>query len=287
MPTPQKYGEYIQQIPHRDEAEKADIPISHFKKDVAHAIRFVDYLIELKKKTPVYDKGFERHLKAISSLAFFQIVAAFERLLKELAAICVDEVAPLCTDDRLSGFAIRGEDAAPHVLDQTIGRALCESQLWHNIDDVVKRFKKVLADNSEIIKPWKPHEFKLFDVDLKSPSLRGEIKSLKVMFQVRHTIAHNLGTLTRSDAGKLQRILGQRIDSPKELDIDRKHVYYLQQFLSPLATEINQLIADRLGQVLTQFQSTSPSLIDHLGRSKALAKLFQVSFTIAGHTEHP
>ncbi len=261
MPTPQKFGEYIQQIPHRDEAEKADIPISHFKKDVAHAIRFLDYLIDLKKKTPVYEKGYERHRKAISSLAFFQIVACFERLLKELAAICVDALAPLCTDDRLSGFSIRGEDAAPHVIDQTIGRALCETQMWHNIDDVTKRFKKVLASNPEIT-PNTPKlaDFNLFDVALGVASLRSEIKSLKVMFQIRHTIAHNLGTLTRSDAGKLQRILGQKIESPKELDIDRKHVYYLQQFLSPLVTEVNQVVAARLGQVLTQFRSTSPTL---------------------------
>lgn len=283
MPTPAKYGEYIRQVPLREEAEEADIPVRHFRNDVAHAIRFVDYLIDLKKKTPVYDKGFERHLKAISSLAFFQIVASFERLLKELAAICVDEVAPLCADERLSCFKIDGKDAAPHILDQTVGRALCESTLWHDTKTTNERFEMILRGNP-LVDPQPLKGFILFD---GKSGLRGEIKTIKVMFQIRHTIAHNLGTLTRSDAGKLQRILGERIDGHKELDIDRKHVYYLQQFVSGLAKEVNTTVADRLGQVLTQFRNTSPSLIDHVAKAKELANLFQVRFTIAGHTENP
>ena len=288
MPTPQKFGEYIQQIPFRDQIPIADIPISHFRNDAAHAVRFVDYLIDLRKKTLVYDKGFQRHLKAISSLAFFQIVAAFERLLKDLASICVDEVAHLCIDDRLSDFKISGQDAAPHIADQTVGRALCESLTWHDLKAVNDRFRKVLSSNPHCSKL---SDFHLFDMSpnnaLNANSLRGQTTTLKVAFQIRHSIAHNLGTLTRSDGGKLQRILGRRIDSPKELDIDRKHVFYLQQFLSPMASEINQAVADRLGLVLTQFHSTSPSLIDAPERCQELAKLFLVPFTIAGHTEHP
>ena len=280
MPTPAQFGQYIRQIPLRNEVEQAEIPIKHFQTSVAHAVRFVDYLRDLKKKIPVYEKGFERHLKAISSLAFFQITAAFERLLKELAAVCVDEIAPLCTDDRLSRFSIKGEDAAPHIQDQTVGRALCESQLWHSVSEVNHRFRDVL-DSID----GKP-AFILFD-GKAATGLCKEVQTLKVIFQLRHTIAHNLGSLTRSDAGKLQRLLGHRLDSPKELDIDRKHVFYLQQFLDPLAKEINLRIAERLGLVLTEFQTTSPTLIDHKDRSKGLAILFQVPFTISNHTEQP
>lgn len=281
--TPKQFGEYIQKIPRRDQVPMAETPIQHFEYDSAHAQQIVAYLTRIGRKTAVYPKGFNRHLKAVSSLAFFQMVAAFERFLKDVAAVCVDELAPLCSDDRLSDFKIAGEDAAPHVLDQTIGRALCETQLWHNLKSINDRYRKILSTEPNTSPALPP--FNLFD-DPHS-TLRKETLTLKVMFQIRHTIAHNLGTLTRSDAGKLQRLLGERVDSPKELDIESKHVLYLRQFLSPLAKEINLAVADRLGKVLTQFQNTFPSLIDHVARSKALSNLFQVSFTIAGHTENP
>ncbi len=280
MPTPSQYGQYIQDIPLRDEVDCAEIPIKHFQNSVAHAMRLVDYLLDLKKKTPVYAKGFDRHLKAVSALAFFQMVAAFERLLKELAAVCVDEIAPLCTDDRFKEFRIRGEDATSHIHDQTVGRALCESQLWHNTNDVNDRFREVLKSIGNL------QAFTLFDKNVAG-TLRSEVKTIRVMFQLRHTIAHNLGSLTRTDAGKLQRLLGQHRVGPKELDIDRKHVFYLQQFLSPLAVEINRSVAIRLGQNLTEFHGISPALIDHIDRSKALAKLFNSRFIISGHTELP
>ncbi len=283
MPSPLKYGEYIQRIQTRDQVPMADSPIQHFEYDSAHAQQIIAYLISLGKKAPVYRKGFDRHLKAVSSLAFFQIVAAFERFLKDLAAVSVDELAPLCTDDRLSDFKISGEDAAPHFIAKTIGRALCETQMWHSVGDVSVRFRKILG-GEPLTNPQLLH-FHLFHDT--AGIFKQEVKTLKVMFQIRHTIAHNLGTLTRSDAGKLQRILGVRIDSPKELDIDSKHVLYLRQFLSPLVKRINQAVADRLGLVLSQFQVASPSLIDHAARSKELAKRFQVPFSISGHTEQP
>ncbi len=262
------------------------MPIEHFRYATAHALRMVDYMIDLGKRAEFYEKGFRRHQKGMSMLAFFQLVAAFERLLKELAALCVDEVAPLCTDDRLNRFSIRGADAAPHVRDQKVGRALCESQLWHDVNEVNLRFKDVL----QLVKPNPSHktqpEFKLFDENAKG-SVRAERKSLLVIFQLRHTIAHNLGTLTRSDGGKLQRLVSRKLDSPKELDIDRLHVYYLQRFLSPLGEEINHLISDRLGLVLTEFHADAPTLIDHQGRATELSKLFRTSFTISGFTAHP
>jgi hypothetical protein len=275
MTTPSDFARYIRNIPTRDLPDEAESPIEHFRLSALHAIRMVDYFINLKRKTSVYEAGFLNHLKGISSLAFFQVIAAFERFLKELAAECIDQVAPVCTDNRLKDFSIEGVDAFPHFRDQTLGRGLCEGLLWHNVEEVNNRFKTVLRS---VVHP--NPVFTLFD-DKVPNGLRSDTQTLRIIFQLRHTIAHNVGILTRSDASKLERLLNRRLSSPRELDIDRKHVFYLQQFLAALADELNKVIADRLGLVLTEFHTVSSHLIDPSAKAQELASTFQVPFVIA------
>ncbi len=282
MPSAAKYGHYILQIPTRDVVGEAEIPLHHMTYAASHALRMVDYFIGLKNQASVYTKGFERHRKGLASLAFLQIMAAFERFLKEIAAACVDELAGRCTDDRLKVFSVDGSAAFPHFQEQTVGRALCESTLWHGVDEINERFKKLLRLPSD---PDNKNRFVLFDCQHNNS--RNEVKVIRVAFQMRHTLAHNLGLVTPSDGSKLQRLLGEHRTSPAQLDIDRKHVYYLQRFLVPLCEEINLAVAKRLCLVLTEFHTQAPQLVDPHGDGQRLANLFQTSCTIANSTSTP
>ncbi len=227
-------------------------------------------------------------------LCFFQMIAAFERYLKELAAVCVDEVAPLATDNRLGEFSIGGDDAAPHVQDQTIGRALCETALWHDIDKVNERFKKILRYPNDPNKD----PFQLFPSKASSPpearlfpskaEARSKVDTLRYLFQLRHSIAHNLGHVTRSDGNKVERLLKAKIQpKPGVLSLERKHVYYLQRFLEPVVDEINDVVATRLTLVLTEFEKQMPALMDLNAIADRLARLFQTSVTVGGITRTP
>jgi hypothetical protein len=85
----------------------------------------------------------DRHLRRLYGMALVSLVESFERFLKEVAAECVDCLAPFVVDDRFNVFAIQGSGLASHFGTGTLGKSLCESSTWLDCEEISKRFRKL------------------------------------------------------------------------------------------------------------------------------------------------
>jgi hypothetical protein len=137
-----------------------------------------------------------RHLGRLHGMILVNMVETPERYLKEVAATCVDFLARYVLDDRFNAFRVLGSALAAHFGTDTLGRSLCESATWLDCDEVNDRFRRLLAP---------AYEAGNFLVFLKQPAVERErYETLNIIWQLRHTIVHNVGVITQSDAIKLR-----------------------------------------------------------------------------------
>ena len=149
MPRPTiDLGEKISGVLQHVEAlpEAAESPLSHYKRSVAEAWNLRDYAHRKIKGTRFYKKVANAHLSALDRMILVHLIEAFERFLKETAAVCVDHLAEYVLDDRFDEFPIKGSLLAAHFEARSLGKALCESSTWLDCDAINKRFRKLLAD---------------------------------------------------------------------------------------------------------------------------------------------
>ena len=69
---------------------------------------------------------------------------------------------------------------------------------------------------------------------------------IPAVFQLRHTLVHNLGVITESDATKLRRILQSPIEGNKVLRPSSWNVLQVKKILDEAAKDINGRMAIRL-----------------------------------------
>jgi hypothetical protein len=74
---------------------------------------------------------------------------------------------------------------------------------------------------------------------------------MNLIRQLRHTVVHNVGIITRSDAVKLRLWAKENVDAPRILVPARNDINYLKRFLDETASLCNQRVGDRLAQLLT------------------------------------
>jgi hypothetical protein len=118
----------------------ADSPIQHFSLTSGDLDRTLDYL-ERKTKLSVSSLTVaERHLGRLRQMAIVSLIENLERFLKELAAECIDVLAPVTADDRLDTFRVNGSAIAGHFGTDTLGRALCEAGTWLDCRTINERF---------------------------------------------------------------------------------------------------------------------------------------------------
>src|SRR5262245_34872802 len=83
---------------------EADRPIRHLEMSAnagALLLRYAQSHIDPAGVSPaVYD----RHLGHLRRMILAELLESFERFLKELAAVCIDYLAPYTTDDRFDEF---------------------------------------------------------------------------------------------------------------------------------------------------------------------------------------
>jgi len=277
---------YIQQIATHtiSVASEATIPIQHYGRYANDSWNLLPYFERNLKHTNVYQAAYERHMHRLHSMVLLNLVEAFERFLKELAAICVDCVASAVTDDRLDVFVIRGQFAAAHFHEQSVGKALCESSTWLDCDEITKRFRRILATPNDPNKG----SFYLFPGANQNPaSLRNKADLVALVFQLRHTIVHNAGVITRSDAIKLSRLSRQQVDAPRTFWPERPDVWYVKQFLDDLVETINDEVCAALRDLLETIYAEDPSVFVPAQRAQLLADCFQKSINLAGATCDP
>jgi hypothetical protein len=260
---------------------EATSPIEHYNRASNDAWNLLLYVDRNVRRAKVYPAVAERHFSRLRGMVLLGLVEAFERYVKEAASVCADHVVPLVLDnaDRLAPFRVQPASLAAHFSAQSLGRALCEGDTWLDCDDINKRFRRLLA------KPFEKGGFEFFPTN--SAADKDRMRTVETLWQLRHTLAHNLGMVTRSDAAKLRLLTKGPIDAPKILAPRGPDVWYAKNFLDDATESANSRVATALSTLLTDLRFSDPTLFDPQTRADELARQFRVQVTVAGAVGTP
>ncbi|MDB5305841.1 MAG: hypothetical protein JWO38_43 [Gemmataceae bacterium] len=261
----------------------ADSPVLHFAatgKEIISALAYVGRKAVSSGSIPA---AATRHLGRLRQMALVSLVENLERFIKELAAECVDVLAPITADDRFDTFRMTGSAIAGHFGTDTLGRALCESGVWLDCKSINDRFRDLLSDPFTSTPPLQP--FHLFPMQPQVE--RARYDTLQLVWQLRHTVVHNVGVITQSDAVKLRVLSRTRVEPLRVLVPTDQDLEYLLRFVDMTATETNRRVAERLAELLTRIHAADPLLIDPTERAGHLTRKFRVSVTVAGVNQLP
>lgn len=280
-PSPADYAARIKGILRsvQLQPDEAKVPILHYGRtvdDIRGSLAYVERLVGEKDR---YQAVVDRHLGRLRGMALVNLVEAFERFLKEVAAECVDRLADLVVDDRFNEFPVQGATLASHFGSGSAGRALCESSIWLNSKDINDRFRKLLSD------PFQVGTFYLFPKENQQPTdqaWRHDLVSL--IWQLRHTSVHNVGVITRSDAIKLRVLSKTNVAAPRVLVPTKIDLQWLKSFLDDSAEVCNRRVGDRLAALLTTIHAESGGPFVPQAMADLLAAGFRLPLVVAGAT---
>jgi hypothetical protein len=172
-------------------------------------------------------------------LVLANLIETFERFIKELAAVCIDQLSAFVTDDRYNAFTAKGNEIIAHFEAGSIGKALCESDTWLSNDVINNRFRKLLAPSGKDI--WEDFLLPAKNQG-RGPSKDEQEKraaTLGILWQLRHNLTHNSGVLTGSDSMKLKVLTRRQVDKGRILAPTEEDLRYVKRFFpSPPTTSI-------------------------------------------------
>jgi len=259
--------------------EEARSPIAHFRRSAADAWNLLEYVERKFGQVDLYQQCADRHVSRLNRMVLADLIENFERFLKELAAICVDNVASFVADNRFNKFRITGSALAAHFGADTLGKSLCESDTWLDCNQINDRFRSLLAE------PYEHSTFLIFPSTLDEE--KRALDTLSLVWQIRHTIVHNVGVITKSDAIKLGILTKNPVSSPRVLTATRDDVRYVKRFLDETAQACNNRVGNRLAQLLTSLHSSAPTLFDARELADRISRVFGVALTIDGEIGSP
>lgn len=265
--------------------DEADAPLAHYDRtasDLWNSLAYVENVFEIAAPR-LYGTATQRHRERLHGMMLVNFIECFERFLKEIAAACVDRLAPYVLDDRFNEFQVQGSTVASHFGAATVGRALCESSTWLDCTEVNRRFCKLLAE------PFGGGtRFDLFPNSSQHPAAeRWRTSVLSLVWQIRHTMVHNVGVITKSDAIKLRLLSREPVEGPKVVLPTKDDVRYLKRFLDETAKSCNRRIGLRLAELLTNLHVASPGLFDPSEVANAISRTFVQPLTVGGVTGTP
>lgn len=263
---------------------EAAAPLSHYERTANDAWNLLAYIERNLKRTSIYQGPYDRHFHRLCTRVLLALAEAFERFIKETAAVAIDHVATLLLDDRLSIFAVNGHRMAAHFAERGLGKSLCESEQWLDCDKIDERFRRILAD--PFSRDSRPRFFFL-PAESQASGEGWRRETLSIVWQLRHTIVHNAGVITRSDAAKLRLLVKSPVAAPVVLWPDKGDVQSVKMFLGDLAMVLTQRVAKRLGELLTLIHADDSALLEPATKAQELADQLQADVTIAGSTARP
>ena len=81
-------------------------PWEHYRRSANDAWNLVVYMKRNVARVNYYPKPFDRHMSRLHGMAVANLVGAFERYLKDLAVLCVNELSEFSLDGRLDTFSL-------------------------------------------------------------------------------------------------------------------------------------------------------------------------------------
>jgi hypothetical protein len=266
-------------------------PITHYRQAVNANIALIDYiehhLTERSRTGSLYLAIKAKYMKHLRRFVLANLIETFERFVKELAGVCIDQLAGLVTDDRFNEFSANGNEMIAHFEAGSIGKALCESDTWLSNEAINRRFRKLLASTDK-------EQWDEFLLPGKSQG-RGDTKkvqearaaTLAILWQLRHNFTHNSGVLTGSDTMKLRALAKRSVEKARVLAPSEEDLRYVKRFLSETAEDINQRTGMRLTQLLTEIHAESALFVDPVTKAQELANLFRLPLSVAGNNASP
>ncbi len=240
---------------------EASSPIRHFDRNANAIMSTLRYIEGHLARAGFYASVCERHLANLRRMALASLVESFERFLKELAVLCIDSLVSFVND----------------LTAGSIGKALCDSDTWVTNKATNERFKKLLK------LPFGDNWESLFPDENQSPQgERNRARTLSILWQVRHTITHNVGVITGSDAGKFKMLVKADVESSRILNPGNHDIIYVKRFLSETAQSVNVRIGNRLAQVLTVLHADNPALFGSLDKANSISRELGFPVTIDG-----
>jgi hypothetical protein len=253
---------------------EAGAPLSHYNRSSTDLWTLVSYVERNFGVLPLQPAAVRRHMGRLHGMIVVNLAETFERYLKEVAAACVDCLARQILDDRFNAFRVQGSALAAHFGADTLGRSLCESATWLDNDEVNERFRRLLAA------PFESGNFLLFP---KQPAAdRERYDTLGIVWQLRHTIVHNVGLITQSDAIKLRLLVRAPVPQMQVLAPTRDDIRYLKRFLDETAERSNRRIGTRLAELLTAIHTQHPGLFVPQEMADMVTRIFGFALTIGG-----
>ncbi|HVX13587.1 MAG TPA: hypothetical protein VHC22_20555 [Pirellulales bacterium] len=255
---------------------ESDCPIQHFERSANAGHSLIKYIDDHIDPNDIYEAVYERHLGHLRRMAMAELIESFERFLKELASLCLDCLAPYAVDDRFDEFMPKGERIGAFVNAQSIGKALCESDTWLKNKTISERFKVLLqhhfGDKWENLFP-EPNQLPVAE--------RERAKTLSILWQIRHNLAHNVGVITHSDSMKFRVLIGGAVGADCRLTPSIDDLRYVKRFLTETANHTNQRVGTRLADVLTNFHQADPTLFDAQEKANEISARFARSLTVS------
>lgn len=253
---------------------EAGTPLAHYNRSSTDLWNLLLYVERNFAQLPLQPAAQTRHLGRLHGMIVVNLVETFERYLKEVAAACVDHIARFVLDDRFNAFRVQGSALAAHFETDTLGRSLCESATWLDCDEINDRLRRLLAD------PFEAGTFVLYPK--QPPDERERYDTLSIVWQLRHTIVHNVGVITQSDAIKLRLLARSPVTAARVLTPTRDDLRYLKRFLDETAARSNRRIGQRLAELLTTLHAADPTLFVPQEMADAVTRTFGFILPVAG-----
>ncbi len=262
---------------------QADSPIRHFESSVNVGSSLLKYIDDHIDPADVYGAVYEGHLGHLRRMILAEMIESFEQYLKELAALCVDTLAPYATDDRFDDFLPkRGGTIAAFVHASSIGKALCESDTWLSNTSINDRIASLLKE------PYGDNWQLLFPGPTRQPiGERERAATLAVLWQIRHNLAHNVGVLTHSDSMKFRLLSGLQVPTDCRLSPTTEDLRFTKRFLTETAVRTNDRVGNRLAELMTTFHLADPALFDAQATADLLSNRFKFPLAVDGCTGTP
>jgi hypothetical protein len=256
---------------------EAGTPLTHYNRSVTDAWNLMDYVERNLSQLNLKGAVFKRHTDLLRSMILVNMIETFERFLKDSAAVCINHLGRFVLDDRFNTFHLKGSFLAAHFETDTLGKSLCESVLWLDCDECNDRFRRLLAD------PFEQGSFYLFPKRRQQPTSElGRYEILTILWQLRHTIIHNVGVLTQSDAIKFKLLIQGQVEPQRVLIPTRRDLRYVKRFLDETASRGNERIGSRLAELLTIIHNSNSLLFHPEEMANHLTKDFGLVLTVAG-----
>ena len=146
-----------------------------------------------------------------------------------------------------------------------------------------------LQSEPAVIDPFETGSFYVFPSggSQQPEAERFRYELITAVFQLRHTLVHNLGVLTESDTTKLRHMLRTPLNGSQVLAPSSSNVRQIKRFLDETAQKVNERIAIRLAALLTKMHNENALIFDPAAKAQTLANSFSITTSVCGQTASP